>query len=480
MSSSRAKGPTAKLSPSRRDAYSGATCAIAEKFPDPKLALLGNTRLFSNNTAEADCFFRYGLGETETFKVSADWVEKMAGELLHVRGDDLALVALGGRPSVGRTCRGIPGKHKGKPDLLIAYLEEEPDAPDPYVELFGSDDAGFDVSDFAASAKRVLEALAAKVAANPNQLIRLIAIAPLDNANKQVSLNRSFTVREVMEAANAWQEGAANCPPVTLPFFDRQTKKASRKTHTVPSPLDTAWILNRVSSSKGHGGFQSDFQRIIAVSDAYDIFIGRSPLGESKMRFALQTLIARMSRVFAAAGRLKATSVFKDLNETARWQVLKAIALLGIFLNQLNEQHRTFMKEPTYQLGRLLAYADSLHQQYCKHVRADKTPTQLIGNALFGTALEQPVFALARLAERLVPYQAWAKTFRNTNPEVKSGYEKTLLKLIGECAAYFIEERDGAFVIRADELPSRMTDIDKAKLLLGYLADHPKTESKEG
>jgi len=78
-----------------------------------------------------------------------------------------------------------------------------------------------------------------------------------------------------------------------------------------------------------------------------------------------------------------------------------------------------------------------------------------------------------------MPYQAWAKTFRNTNPEVKSGYEKTLLKLIGECSAHFIENREGTFVIRVDELPIRMSDIDKAKLLLGYLADHPKSETKD-
>lgn len=198
---------------------------------------------------------------------------------------------------------------------------------------------------------------------------------------------------------------------------------------------------------------------------------------ENKSRFALQTLLARMREVFATTGRLKASSDFKDLNEKARWQVLKSVALLGILMNQLNENWRIFMKEPTYQLGRLFAYADSLHQQYCKHVRGGETPTQLIGNALFATALEQPVFALARLAERLIPYQGWAKTFHSTDPDVKSGYEKTLLKLIGECSTHFIEERDGNFVIRADELPSRMTDTDKAKLLLGYLADHPKSET---
>ena len=457
-----------RVATSGRDAYTGQICEIHESFPDPKVALLGNVLLFSNNTKEAHCFPRYGLGGSETFKVSKATAQRMAGALLQLASDD----------RLNKTCRAIPGNRRGQQDLLIAYLEDEPDAPDPYVDLFGSEAASFNVPDFAASVAPVLKALEGKVAANPNHLIRLLAIASLDTANNQISLNRSFTVREVMEAATAWQAGAANCSPVTMPFFDKQTREHILKAHAVPSPLETASILNKIWASSTEGGFKSNFQRIISVSDAYDIFVPSPPLQEVKTRFALQTLLARMRDVFAAAGRLKMISDFKArnkvLNEPARWQVLKAVALTGIFLNQLGERHELFMKEPTYQLGRLLAYADSLHQQYCKHVRGGETPTQLIGNALFSTALEQPVFALARLAERLSPYQAWAKTFKNTKQDVKSGYEKTLLKLIGECSSTFIEEHNGAFVIRVDELPARMNDVEKAKLLLGYLADHPK------
>jgi hypothetical protein len=450
------------------DAYTGKPCEIPDTFPDPKVALLGNVRLFSNNTSEAACFFRYGLGGSETFKVSKELARRMAGALLRLGSDD----------RLNKTCRAIPSNREGKQDLLVAYLEDEPDAPDPYVDLFGNEAATYDAPDFAAAARPVLDALEGRVAANPNQLIRLIAIAALDKANKQVSLNRSFTVREVMEAANAWQVGAANCPPVTLPFFNKEAKRPLPKSRTVPSPLDTTTVLNKVWASNSDGGFNWDFHRILSVSDAYDIFLAPALLRESKTRFALQTLLVRMPNVFASAAVLRVTWDFKALNEPARWCVLKAVALTGIFLYQLGQRHETFMKEPTYQLGRLLAYADSLHQQYCKHVRGDETPTQLVGNALFATALEQPVFALARLAERLVPYQAWAKTFKNTNPAVKSGYEKTLLRLIGDCASHFIEDRDGTFIIRVDELPARMSDTDKAKLLLGYLADHSKPETQ--
>ena len=46
-----------------------------------------------------------------------------------------------------------------------------------------------------------------------------------------------------------------------------------------------------------------------------------------------------------------------------------------------------------------------------------------------------------------------------------------------ECTSRFVEEVDGVIRIRADELPQRMTDLDKAKLLLGYLADTYEPET---
>jgi hypothetical protein len=174
-----------------------------------------------------------------------------------------------------------------------------------------------------------------------------------------------------------------------------------------------------------------------------------------------------MSTVLIALGAVKTTREWTGLSDVVRWQSLKSIALIGILLNQLGQHRKDFMQEPITQVGRLLALADSLHQQYCKHVRKGETPSQLIGNALFNTALDQPVFALARLAERLTPYQAWARTFQSNDPDAGVGLVKYFLGEIAACTA----------AIRLDELPQRMSDADKAKLLLGYLADHPKNET---
>ena len=110
------------------------------------------------------------------------------------------------------------------------------------------------------------------------------------------------------------------------------------------------------------------------------------------------------------------------LGETARRELLKGVSILSILVRLIEPDHT--MKEPTYYLGRLLACADALHLEYCRRVRNNEAPSQLIGNAPFTTALEQPVFAIARLAERMVPYQAWAKTsatFRGTKRQRRVG-----------------------------------------------------------
>ncbi len=57
--------------------------------------------------------------------------------------------------------------------------------------------------------------------------------------------------------------------------------------------------------------------------------------------------------------------------------------------------------------------------------------------------------------------------FQSNDPKAGVGLVKYFLNEIAACTA----------AIRLEQLPERMSDADKAKLLLGYLADHPKTET---
>jgi hypothetical protein len=197
------------------------------------------------------------------------------------------------------------------------------------------------------------------------------------------------------------------------------------------------------------------------------VFAASAPLARRKAEIALGLLVDRMGTVLAGLGMLRTTGEWKSYSDTIRWQSLKTIAMLGILLHQLGHRKENFMRESITNIGRLLALADSLHFHYCKHVRKNEIPSQLIGNALFNTALEQPVFALARLAERLAPYQAWARTFKSPDPDAGVGLVKYFLSEIASCTA----------AIKISEIPPHMQDADKAKLLLGYLADNQKSET---
>ena len=439
------------------DAYTGEAVKLQDKFPSPKIAELGNLKLFSVNTNEVRALRRYGLEGAKAFPISAALAQRMNDALLYLASEDKR----------GISCRAIPSAQPDKRDLLIAYIEGELEFREQVAEMFGGEANAFSDADFAAIALPIIEMLEGKVAANPNLSVRLLSFCSIDKGRKQISLNRRLRVVDVIRAARDWQAGARNVPEVSVWFYDKITKQSVFREHTTPCPLELASTVNRVWSTDAKAGFSSSFQRALSVSDAYDIFMAESPQAQQKTEVALGLLVRRMTLVLAGLGAVKTTREWTGLSDTVRWQSLKSVALFGILLRQLEQHKETFMHESITELGRLLALADSLHLQYCKHVRKGKSPSQLIGNALFNTALEQPVFALARLAERLTPYQAWARTFQSNDPEAGVGLVKYFLGEIAACTAD----------IKLEQLPAKMSDGDKAKLMLGYLADHSKNHT---
>jgi len=315
------------------------------------------------------------------FPTSAALAQKMNDALLYLASDQ----------QKGKTCIPIPSAQPGKRDLLLAYLEEAPDFAAELAEMFGGEAQTFSEADFRERTQGVLQALEGKLATNPDLNIRLLALRSIDKGRKQLSLHRRFRAAEVVESARLWKNGPRNTPSISIWFYDKVAKESVFKSHVVPHPLDVASTLNRVWSTDANTGFSPSFQRAISAGDAYDVFLAHSPLSRVKTQRCMGVLLTRMAPVLGRLGAVKTSREWTGLGDTARWHCAKAVSLLGIFLKQLGHRKDNFMKEPVYQLGQLLALADSLHLQYCKHVRGDETPTQLIGNALFSTALEQPV-----------------------------------------------------------------------------------------
>ncbi|MEW6160808.1 MAG: hypothetical protein AB1813_25550, partial [Verrucomicrobiota bacterium] len=253
------------------DAFTGRPARLQDKFPAPKIAELGNLKLFSVNTNEVQALLRYGLKGSQQFPASAESAQRMNDALLYLADEK----------KKGITCQPIPSAQPEKRDLLIAYLEEAPDFGEALADLFGGEAQEFSDADFAARTQPVLEALEGKLKTDPSLKVRLLALCSLDKGRKQISLHRQFRVQDVVRAARAWKAGAANTPTVSIRFYDKQAKTTVWKSHFVPHPLDMLSVINRVWSSDPKTGFTASFQRAITASDAYDVFFSDGTVSDN-------------------------------------------------------------------------------------------------------------------------------------------------------------------------------------------------------
>ena len=236
------------------DAFTGQPAALQDKFPSPKIAELGNLKLFSVNTNEVRALVRYRLQGSEAFPIAKPLAQKMNDALLHLAGEKRR----------GTTCRAIPSAHPNKRDLLVAYLEGEPEFREQMAEMFGGEASAFSDADFEAIAKPVIQMLEGKAAANPNLNVRLLAFCSIDKGRKQISLNRCFRVLDVIRAAKDWQP-APEIPPTSQCGFTTGPRN---------SPFSAPILLLVRSNSRPHStGFGAPTSKAVSLST----FSGRCP-----------------------------------------------------------------------------------------------------------------------------------------------------------------------------------------------------------
>jgi hypothetical protein len=126
------------------------------------------------------------------------------------------------------------------------------------------------------------------------------------------------------------------------------------------------------------------------------------------------------------------------------------------------------MESLAYLIGQNLKISDELHAMYCKVVRDGSVPPQLVGNSLFMSALDMPAAALSQLGRRINPYIAWAKQYRTKNVE-NNWLAGWYLRLFEQTATKITNNMEALKT-------TRFTDVEKAELFIGYLAELPKKE----
>lgn len=426
------------------------------KFPSVGFKnALGNVILRAMNS-ESPCQQRYGMIDFHSFS-AGDPVRKSIKS---------SLEWLGAEERKGKTWSDISRRMgKGRSTLLFAYPSVIPqDLPDLAGMMGDTEDEiiATDQEQFSALAAKVTAALQGRTNQTVASEIRVFVLAKMDKARTKVLVSNRYTATHVIDSAQLWQEGCRNIPTIEVRCFSKDKgDKSFWQKALVPFPAEVIWCLNTIWMI-GHDDKGARYSRAkdghgFSINDALCLLLSEGFGLQQMASRALDAIIRNGLPLLLAVGQANVFGLVHKIDRNHSKQALLLPSILGLLLHKLSYAKGEIMASPAFLIGKLLSLADSLHLEYCKLVRNGSIPPQLVGNALMASALEAPEKALAMLSQRVLPYQAWART-------IKGGKEgcpaKSFLEHLGEVSDQ----------LKDVLLPNRATDADKAQMLLGYLA----------
>ncbi len=440
-------------------AYSG-DCSdlLKDPFPKVRVPVLGFDYPLLSMFSEAGCNVRYGLTDERVIPISAATVMSAHGALSHLFGPENEDTVW--RAVASGQLERKSGKTFDKKDLLVAYVGEG-DAPVKSARIGGVPKG----ENYRTEVRSLIGALKGIAYANPSARLNLFVLRAVSKGQAQAVYAEQPLVSDVFEGASEWAAGQ-NDRPKTL--IDSLTRPAP-----LVSPEDAVRVLSYVWK---HDGTDAHRKTGILLGQAFDLLLLRPGRADDAAREMLSLIVARTTPLLR--------SVSTELRQgdpvgaDRRFASLRILNLIGLCLHHFDISLDQTMNEPAYLVGRLLGLADKLHIQYCRVVRGGQIPPTLIGNALLGTALDNPVSALATLADRMRIYLGWAETSTKSGDEAKQ-------KAIGIAHATLWQFSDVEVQLRGVTLATSCTDLMKAQMLLGYLArtktdtDVPEIETKE-
>lgn len=453
------------------DAFGNDRGGFDETYPDVtiKESPLGNVKLRAMNH-ESPCQHRYRTIDEQSCPVGNESRRAMKR----------ALEWLTDPIRKGKTwARATANK-----EVLLAYPSVLPEDPPNTAMMFGggvgTENDTDNTSRFEDCAKNVTDTLHGLMAKNPSLDIRVFVLRKMDTARTRVSSNRRYSGQHLIKSAEHWQAGCRNLPHVQIKQFTKDGELVWRDTQT-PFPMEIVWTLNTLwlrglkgtEQKKGQSQWGPTTLKEIRAEDGISLLVEEGAYLQQTIPRVLRAATRNSAGLVLALGQAHAQGqVFTCSKSYARQSVILP-SILGLLLSRLNIAKEDYMRSAPYLVGRLLSLADQLHFYYCRFVRnkpdtpANKQsfPPQFMGNALMATALEEPVKALALYSNRILPYQAWAKSFHGSDEDNKR--VRGILKQLGEaCAEASLEN-----------MPERCTDVDKAQMLIGYLTRPEKSDS---
>lgn len=339
--------------------------------------------------------------------------------------------------------KGVTWLNTGKGEAVFAYPSSLPEAPLPYVQFFGQIDHSETFKEISGSLLAAYNGIPPK---DRPESVQVFVLKKIDKGRTKILYSQSASADALMHAAENWDMACNDLPGI-----------AAMKPST-PFPVDVAAIVNQVWRQNG----ESSTVSAMHPYDGIELFLRQAQ--HRLLLHELHILVQHGMPLFIHAGSLLHSG--RKCSRVAQLeQILSVLSMLLFFSGNRKDD---YMESTPYLMGQLLKASDELHALYCKVVRNNQIPPQLVGSALFVAASETPDRALSQLSARMRPYLSWAKQYRTKN-EDSSGLAGWYLKVFESIADKFTAEFS---------IPTRWNDAQKAQLFIGYLASFPHQEKQ--
>jgi hypothetical protein len=476
-----------------------AASIITDSFPQPNVAVLGQTYLFAKNS-DIPANKRYDRTAAAAFAVGRDTAMRLAAAFESLTSDD--------RESV--TWQSLPSPTSVQRDLLLAFVhgdlrssvlplliqaengssKDESEAEDDESELSVEQIAAKRVGQYELRTQRVIEAFKARLSPLSTQ-VDIVVFRKIDPANRKVVLTENTSIGALSAGAQRWVDGERNFPSwIRLPLY---SKKLGKPIPTPPLHVDPlGLIIFSRSTFLGGGTYRKEINGI-APAEALAFFLDDPSKPESpaavRARRLLRLVLARRAALLAGVAHARRRKVDIVKKFDCR-EALHTVRVLGNILDRVSHSllRERVMESNAFRFGQILAAVDELHAGYCADVRGGELPPTLLGNQIFAIAQRAPKRAMVVLGQRLSPYSAWAKRAVRHRARIdrlaesKDALEKQRGWDIRRALRCQREIEPIARMLDQYVLTLGLEDPDvfHAQLVLGYLAGIPPREDDVG
>ena len=424
------------------DAFGSPYVELGEPMPSVQLAP-GFEVALRSMFREQGCQYRYRKADDHSFpinktnrdtlKTSLEWIVKPDNENVTWRKID-------------------------KDAMLFAYPNRIPKIPPKFTALFGSTKNHEGITNrfekVAEDFNKTLNGLETNQKPEYIHVFALQQMSPALSKRARVVFSRDLTSSGLIRAADEWQHGCLNLPPI------------ARIEPITPFPLNISKIANKVWKRDGTRADGKSEVKLIRYYQGMELLLDE-PVPSQILRITRGVTANSLGLVLFVGNNLpRGGNAVKSMIKA---EIGDLFPLLGLLLYKSGITKEDYMQDTAYSIGQLLKISDELHALYCEIKRNGEVPPQLAGNSVFVTASETPAQAVALLSTRMVPYIAWADQYRWQGQE-KSGlaawYKRQYGRLMPQLRQNLTEN-------------IRFGDLEKAQLFIGYLADLPILANKE-